>query len=164
MLTVPHRASWGISQGTKLQTVIAICGGCAFIPSCYGGWKDSGIIARETRPSHPQLPVIQSRASRTNFCPFKMRLIPGDYLLQAIVIVMAGMWAGLCNSSQRVRRLMEGLGSCLGLGLLVIRDKAACAMLTWRWTVLFLMLTPRRQQSLIRVQFLIQTAINLSQG
>lgn len=136
-MAVLHGASWGISHGTKSQTVIAVGGRavvCIYSESCWGGWKDSRIIVTETRPSHPQLPVIQPRASRSNFCPFKVQLIPGDYLGQTIVMVMAmaGLWAHLLHSSRRVRRLMEGLGSCLGLRLLVIRDKAACAMLTRR--------------------------------
>lgn len=42
---------------------------CVYSESCWGGWKDSGIIAWESRPSHPQLPVFPPRAARTDFCP-----------------------------------------------------------------------------------------------
>lgn len=59
---------------------------CIYSESCWGGQKEQQ--HEKTRPSHPQLPVIQPRALRTNFFPFKVWFVPGDHLLQAIVMVM----------------------------------------------------------------------------
>lgn len=66
---------------------ICVCGGGMHWFWELLGWLER-IIAWETRPSHPQLPVIQPRALRTNFCPFKVWFVPGDHLPQAIVMVM----------------------------------------------------------------------------
>ena len=152
-MAVPHVVSWGISHGTKLQLEQFEGGDMHW---CWEllGWLER-IIAWETRPSYPQLPVIQPKALRTNFFPFSV-VCPwgppppghcdGD-----------GAGCGLASSPTPRGPSIQWriLGSCLREGLLVIRGPAACAMLTWRWTTPFLIPTPQRRQSLIRVQFLI---------
>lgn len=106
---------------------------------------------------------MQPRVSRTNFCPFKVWLVPGDYHPQAIVMVMAGMWPGLPSGPERLRHLMEEPWQLSRLGVAGHQRQGSLCDVDLEVNVPFLIPTPQRQQSLIRVQFLIQTAINLSQ-
>lgn len=154
-------SSWGISQGTKSQNSYCnLLGDCIYSESDWSGWKNSGIIARETRPSHPQLPVIQPRALRTNFCPFKVCLA----LETASPRPLWWWWPGPFNSSLRTRHLLAEPGQLSGVVLRVVGDSQPVQRWPGGEQSPFSYLLPGGNSPLIRVRFLIQTTINLSQG